>query len=233
MSKEDWENDLEWEEEEKTQKNNKQDDDEDDWENFDVDNLKDEEEEKKKKQAEEKKRVELEKENQEKERKKKELEKKRLKSGGVSSGTATKELSSMMQAYEAQSGDFDETLELFEGSQRPRIEILQPKDKKDFDEFADIVSDKLLESCSNEHYVYFLKALIEQCVNPVTADEMKEIQKLVNTLVTKKQVQEKEAKKLPQAAKKAPKRTVHVDDPFADLGGQSGGTAFDDDEDFM
>jgi FtsZ-interacting cell division protein YlmF len=245
MSKEEWEDELAWDDDKPstttttTTTTSSTAADTDDWESFDVDSLKDEEAEKKKQEEERKKKEEEAKRKQEEQRQKSEATKKLQKQGGAPatgniSSAQPKQLSGMMQAYQQQIADYDETLELFSGSQRPRIEILQPKVKKDFDEFATILTDKILEFQDSEHFIGFLKSLIEKSSEPLKSDDIKELQKTMTTLYTKKQIAEKEAKKiLPQ---KAVKKTVKVDfsdDPFSDIAATGGGTNFDDDDDFM
>jgi FtsZ-interacting cell division protein YlmF len=227
MGKGDWKDELGWDDNDDFSGS----EDEEELRRAQEEKKKQEELKKKKKAEEERKKSEKKRAEEEKRKKEEEANnnKKKNNQKTASASSKSKPLSGMMQAYELQSADYDETLDLFKGSQKPRIEILQPKDKRDFEEFAAIMSDKILESANNEYYVHFLKLLLEKITAPLSTNAFSDLQDHVNNLATMKQSQKKEeSKKDVQKELKS-----NIDDPFADIGGSAGGTAFDDDQDFM
>jgi hypothetical protein len=110
----------------------------------------------------------------------------------------------MMKDLEEQISEMNLTEELFSNEQI-RIELLRPKTEKDFIQFSQIISDKILESEDlRKLYMELLKDIITNTTVNLKSAELRDIQSHVTSLAQKRLEDEKNAKK-PQQVKKCKK----------------------------
>jgi hypothetical protein len=109
-----------------------------------------------------------------------------------------------MKDLEEQISEMNLTEELFSNEQI-RIELLRPKTEKDFIQFSQIISDKILESEDlRKLYMELLKDIITNTTVNLKSAELRDIQSHVTSLAQKRLEDEKNAKK-PQQVKKCKK----------------------------
>ncbi|KAF0981325.1 hypothetical protein FDP41_012585 [Naegleria fowleri] len=214
---------------------------EEDWEEFDLDAVeKKQQEELKKKQEQQ---AELEK--QEKLKKQQQKEKKKNERPVASptaptsgSGAENKKAEGMYLDYQEKKSSYDEAEALVGGGEfvKPKIDLLQPKTEKEFQEFGRLVAEKLCEFDESKYYMDLMRLIIEEATVNLDSAQLRDLAKHVTNVSNKRLEEEKERK----GGKKKKKTNINLErdissnaDPFADLGDGTGGRTRYDDDDFM
>ncbi|KAL9656994.1 hypothetical protein ABK040_007082 [Willaertia magna] len=225
----------------------------DDWEEFDLTEYEQKvQEEKKRLEEEEKLRKQQQKEQKEKEKAAKQLLAAKTKNydknieNDIKKEHARKEhekkQEGMYHDYIEKKSSYDEVVDIIGGETsefaKPKIELLQPKTEKEFQEFGKLVSDKLREFEGSKFYNGLLKQIIEQSCENVKSDFIRDLLKYVTNLSNRRLEEEKEMKNKKQTSKKtiAVERDLSASDPFADLSSTTGGGTgnnWDANDDFM
>ncbi|KAL0483866.1 translation initiation factor 3 subunit J [Acrasis kona] len=116
------------------------------------------------------------------------------------------------------------------------IHSLNPKTDKEFNELADIFTDKSVEYVESKRYLNFVKRVVEGLTKDMKLVDQRAISTHLTSLIKKKEEDEKNARNKPAPSKKNTVRTTaKVEDPydFGAVTAGTGGTAYDDDDGFM
>ncbi|PON86241.1 Eukaryotic translation initiation factor 3 subunit J [Trema orientale] len=114
--------------------------------------------------------------------------------------------------------DYKSTKELFskKGSDDKTLDNFIPKSESDFQEYAELISHRLLPFEKSFHYIGLLKAVMRLSMNSLKAADAKDVASSITAIANEKLKLEKEA----NAGKKktgARKKQLHVDKPDDDL----------------
>lgn len=115
---------------------------------------------------------------------------------------------------------------------KKRIELLKPKNEREFNEMADLIGEKALEFKESKQYLNFVKRLLDNLMKDMKLVDQKAISQHIANMVTKKEEEDKASKSKPAPKKGAKKISLKVEDPY-DFGGDGVGTNYDDDDNFM
>jgi len=172
-------------------------------------------------------------------------QKQQLLATGGSAVADNKELEGMFEQAAKQAVEFNVTEEIFSigdtSKSKFRIELLKPKTKKDFDQFAELLANKIRESeQEKKYYMSFLKDLLTEITTEMKSSEVRELHAHLSNIALKKVELEKQ-KAQPQGKKKAAVVLEKADvDPFgldnysaSNSGKGNSNGDFDPDEDFM
>jgi len=100
--------------------------------------------------------------------------------------------------------DFENTASMFSGlSNELKIDIVNPKDARDFDALADSFSKKLNLYSTSTHYTNFLKNLFRQLTANLESNDISQIATSLSVLANEKIKSEKEKKKKKTVTKRA------------------------------
>jgi hypothetical protein len=147
-----------------------------------------------------------------------------------------KPLSKDEEEYIRQKSDLENVTDLL-GSSTPfakkTIELLKPKNEREFNELADLIVEKANESNQSNQYLNFVKRVMEGITRDMKIVDQKAVSTHLTNLIKKREEDEKIAKSKPAPTKKASKITLKVDDPYDFGGSNKGGSAYDDDDSFM
>lgn len=95
-----------------------------------------------------------------------------------------------------EASDLENAKGLFAGLDNEyKIDIINPKDEKDFEVLATTLADKLGNYEKNKNYLYFVKSLTRKLANSLKADDVKDLASVLTAVSNEKLKSEKEKTK--------------------------------------